>query len=303
MEAPTHSEMTLKSLCDDLMSLTKARLSILVVTTSVFGYLVATKMSGEFSFPGLFHTTFGSLLAAFGCGVFNQVMEVDADAKMTRTAERPLPGNRIPRGGAFVIGFLLSAFGVVHLSMMTNFAAGAFAATTLFVYLFIYTPLKRRSTSNTIVGGVAGALPPLIGWAAGGGNLAGMGTIFLFALLFFWQLPHFAAINWMYREEYIKGGFVMWSNEDETGQKTARLALFFSLCLLGVGIFGGIAKVITWWSAIGFILLSAYMVYLSYLFLKSSQRSDARKLFFFTLLFLPLVMILGYFGWITNHGI
>lgn len=303
MEAPSSTGISIRGVWEDLVSLTKARLSVLVVITGVFGYLVATKVNGTFSFGGLIHTTFGTLLAALGAAVFNQIMEVDADARMSRTAERPLPANRIPRGGAFVIGFLLSAFGVVHLSMMTNFAAGAFAASTLFVYLFIYTPLKRKSSFNTIVGAVAGALPPLIGWAAGGGDLAGTGAMFLFALLFFWQLPHFAAINWMYREEYIKGGFVMWSNHDEIGQKTARLALLFSVCLAGVGIFGGVASVLNWWAALVFIGLGGYMCYLSFVFLKSSQRSDARKLFFFTLMYLPLVMIFGYFGWITKNGI
>jgi len=259
-------------------------------------------MTGQFSFAGLFHTFFGTLLAALGSAVFNQIMEVDADAKMTRTEDRPLPAGRIPRPAAFILGFLLSAFGVIHLSAMTNFAASAFAAATLFVYIFIYTPMKRKSTFNTIVGAVSGALPPLIGWAAGGGDLLGMGAIYLFSLLFFWQLPHFAAINWMYKEEYMKGGFVMWSNDDPKGQKTARLALLFSVCLSLVGLFGAIAKVTNWISSILIIGLGAYMCVLAIKFMKSSERSDARKLFFFTLMYLPLVMIIGYFGWIKHHG-
>lgn len=293
------SGISLKAVWEDLVSLTKARLSVLVVITAVFGYLVATKVTGSFTFLGLINTTFGTLLAALGSAVFNQVMEADADAQMTRTEDRPLPAKRIPTAAAFVLGFLLSAFGVVHLSMTTNFAAGAFAAATLFTYLFVYTPLKRVSTSNTIVGAVSGALPPLIGWAAGGGALWGMGALTLFALLFFWQLPHFAAINWMYREEYMKGGFVMWSNQDESGQKTARLALLFSICLSAVGLLAGFANVAAWWAAIGMVLLGGYMCFLAYKFLQSSDRKDARKLFFFTLMYLPLVMIIGYLGWKT----
>ncbi len=303
MEAPSNTGISLKAVWDDLIDLTKARLSVLVVITGMFGYLVATKMTETFSISGLFHTTFGTLLAALGAAVFNQIMEVDADSKMKRTAERPLPGNRIPRGLAFVIGFLLSAFGIVHLSSMMNFSAGAFAAGTLFVYLFIYTPMKRYSSFNTIIGAVAGALPPLIGWAAGGGDWAGRGAIFLFALLFFWQLPHFAAINWMYREEYIKGGFVMWSNQDTNGKITGRLALFFSICLLLVGVYSGVAGVIAWWAAVGISLAGGVMCYLSFVFLMSSLRVDARKLFFYTLVYLPIVMSIGYFGWITKNEV
>ena len=303
METQTKSGISPGDLWNDLVTLTKARLSVLVVITSVFGYLVATKANGTFSPLVLFHTTFGTMLAALGAAVFNQLMEIDADSRMSRTAERPLPANRLPRAGAFALGWLLSAFGVVHLSQTTTFAAGAFAAVTLLVYLFIYTPMKRRSSFNTVVGAVSGALPPLIGWTAGRGEIPGNGAFYLFALLFFWQLPHFAAINWMYREEYCKGGFVMWSNHDENGRKTARLALFFSICLLAVAVWGGIAGLTNWISSAGIIAASAVMCALAFRFLKSSLRGDARKLFFFTLLYLPLVMLLGYLGWNVENGI
>lgn len=286
-----------KALWNDLVTLTKARLSVLVVTTSIFGYLVAAKMNGSFSMGKLWHTTVGSLLAALGAAVFNQIMEIEPDGRMKRTADRPLPANRIPSAGAFVLGFLLSAFGVVHLVMMTNLAAAAFAAFTLFVYLFVYTPLKRVSSANTIVGAVAGALPPLIGWSAGGGDWRGAGACFLFSLLFFWQLPHFAAINWMYREEYIEGGFMMWSNRDESGSRTARLALFFSACLTLVGVFGALAGLVDWPFSLAIAGAGAYMCRLAFRFLRSARREDARGLFFYTLLYLPLVLILGYFGW------
>lgn len=297
------SGISIRAVWEDLTSLTKARLSFLVVITAVFGYLVATKGTGHFSFSGLFHTTFGSFLAALGAAVFNQIMEVDADSKMSRTADRPLPADRIPRSGAFVLGWMLSAFGIVHLSMMTNFTAGAFAALTLFVYLFIYTPMKRSSSFNTIVGAVAGAFPPLIGWSAGGGSILGAGAAFLFLLLFFWQLPHFAAINWMYREEYVRGGFVMWSNDDEEGKRTATLALVFSLCLVGVGLFGMLGPGVNLACSIGIMAAGGYLSFLSYRFLRSSLRTDARRLFFFTLMYLPLVLVLGYLGWSPiEHG-
>ena len=153
------------------MTLTKARLSALVVMTALFGYLLAARAQDMFSWPILFHMIFGTLLTAFGAAAFNQVMEMDADAKMERTSGRPLPARRVSTAAGFVLGWLFSAFGILHLMMKVDFVPGAFAAATLLTYLFIYTPMKTRSSWNTVVGAVAGALPPLIGWTAGGGGL------------------------------------------------------------------------------------------------------------------------------------
>ena len=155
-------------------------------------------------------------LAAFGAGVFNQLMEIQPDSRMARTADRPLPAGRITPGAAFAIGWLLSAMSLIHLVHTVNVEAAAITAATLAVYLFIYTPLKQQSDTNTLIGAVSGALPPLIGWVGAAGAspidspyfrwqlLIQPGAIYLFALLFLWQLPHFLAINWMYREEYVK---------------------------------------------------------------------------------------------------
>ena len=188
-------ELTWAKLREDVVILTKARLSVLVVLTALFGYLVATKSGEPFSWAIFLHMLFGTTLAAFGAGVFNQLMEVEADALMQRTSDRPLPANRVPKPLAFVLGWLFCAFGLIHLGVKVNIFASAMAALTLITYLFVYTPLKRVSTSNTIVGAVSGAIPPLIGWTAGEGSLLGAGALFLFALLFLWQLPHFAAIR------------------------------------------------------------------------------------------------------------
>jgi protoheme IX farnesyltransferase len=288
----------LKGVQEDLMTLTKARLSFLVVLTTLFGYLVAARSSGDFSWATLFHTLVGTILAASGGAVFNQLMEVEQDSRMQRTSGRPLPGNRMPKPMAFIIGWLLCAFGIIHLGMKVNMVAASMAAATLLTYLFIYTPMKRVSSFNTIVGGVSGALPPLIGWAAGGQPLWTVGGLFLFALLFFWQMPHFAAINWMYREEYAKGGFKMWSNDDETGKKTARIAIFFSVLILLLGLSTPLlTPVMSAWGLIGGAVLGLLMLWLSVKFLKSGDRNDARRLFFYTLLYLPLMMIVSYIAW------
>ncbi|NRB74110.1 MAG: protoheme IX farnesyltransferase [Verrucomicrobiales bacterium] len=290
---------SLKGFREDLMALTKARLSLLVVLTTLFGYLVAARTTGDFSWATVLHTLLGTILAAAGSAVFNQLMEVEPDSRMKRTSSRPLPSNRMPKPMAFIMGWLLCAFGIIHLGMKVNFTATSMAAATLLTYLFIYTPMKRTSSFNTIVGGVSGALPPLIGWAAGDQSLWSVGALFLFALLFLWQMPHFAAINWMYREEYTNGGFKMWSNNDETGRKTARIAIFFSVLtfLLGV-LFPLLTPIMSWWGAIGGGFLGLWMLWLSVKFLKSGDRKDARTLFFFTLLYLPLMMIVSYFAWV-----
>lgn len=292
----------------DLMTLTKARLSVLVVLTTCFGYFVATKGQGGFSWLTLLHLVFGTGLAAGGAAVFNQLMEVDADARMRRTSDRPLPANRLPKPAAFILGWLLSGFGLVHLGVKVNTEASLMAAATLVTYLFCYTPMKRVSTANTLMGAVSGALPPLIGWAAGDPDPGGRtflepGAFFLFGLLFFWQLPHFAAINWMYREEYLRGGFRMWSNEDESGAKTARIALFYAVCLtLLAALFPFLTPAMSAWGAVPGALLGGVMVALAAKFRKSGERADARRLFFYTLIYLPLIMVASYLAWVAKGG-
>ena len=297
-ETPDAASGSLRGIREDLMVLTKARLSFLVVLTTLFGYLVAARTIGDFSWATFLHTLLGTILAAGGSAVFNQLMEVEPDSRMKRTSSRPLPSNRMPKPMAFIMGWLLCAFGIIHLGMKVNFTAASMAAATLLIYLFIYTPMKRTSSFNTIVGGVAGALPPLIGWAAGDQPLWSLGAWFLFALLFLWQMPHFAAINWMYREEYANGGFKMWSDNDGTGRKTARIAISFSVItfLLGV-LFPLFTSIMSWWGAIGGGILGLWMLWVSVRFLKSGDSKDARTLFFFTLLYLPLMMIVSYLAW------
>jgi len=266
--------------------------------TACFGYFIATKGLDTFSRAIFLHMVFGTTLAAAGASVFNQLMEVDSDRRMVRTSDRPLPANRMPKPAAFLLGWLLCAFGLIHLGVKVNTGASVMAGATLLTYLFIYTPMKRVSSANTLVGGVSGALPPLIGWLAGGQGILSAGAAFLFGLLFLWQLPHFAAINWMYREEYLRGGFNMWSNEDESGRRTARIALFYSIILTVLSIaFPFVTGSMAGWGAVGGGLLGLLMVLLSLRFLKSGKRDDARRLFFYTLLYLPLMMLTSYLAW------
>ena len=284
----------------DFLLLTKARLSLLVIITTVFGYLLALKSSASpMDWWRLTHTIIGSALAAAAASVFNQLMEIDVDARMARTAVRPLPTKKIQPVAAFIIGWILAACGIVHLGVKVNAQASAFAAATLFVYMFIYTPMKRRSGLNTLVGAVSGALPPLIGWAAAGGDLSVVEPWFLFGLLFLWQLPHFVAINWMYRKEYEDAGFVMWSNGDESGGRTSFLGIFFSVLLMMMMVIPLAFGFVRTWAVVGLMLAAAVMVKHAINFGKSRLREDARRLFLYTLIFLPASLFLLFIGWDT----
>ncbi len=288
---------------DDLMALTKARLSGLVVVTTLAGYWLGVERGGQPDVWRLVHTVFGTALCAFGSAVFNQLIEIDVDARMARTADRPLPGRRIPAAAAFVIGLVLSGWGVVHLVGKVNAEAAALAAATLVVYLFIYTPLKQRSASNTLVGAVSGALPPVLGWAAAAGPdpaavafrwewLLRTESWWLFALLFLWQLPHFLAINWMYRDDYRRAGFVMWSNDDDSGARTSALALVFSAAMIPVALWPAWAGFAGWTVAAALLALTLWLVWLAVRFRRDRTRGSARTLFFATLAYLPLALVI-----------
>jgi len=296
------------STLNDLLVLTKFRLSALVIVTTFVGFWL--RRGPDWSGWLLFHTLLGSSLAAFGAAVFNQLMEIEPDSRMTRTADRPLPSGRVSPGSAFAIGWLLSAFALIHLGAKVNIEAAALTALTLAVYLFLYTPLKKQSPVNTLVGAVSGALPPLIGWAGAAGPtpagekyfrwelLIEPGAIYLFALLFLWQLPHFLAINWMYRDEYRRGGFVMLANEDEHGVRTSRHALAYSVATLLLMFYPVQSGLV---SAAGFLppalLLAGWLCRLALAFQKQPERATARKLFFSTLAYLPGALILTCLAW------
>ncbi len=291
----------------DLMTLTKFRLSALVIVTTFIGFWLNSP--GGMKLGLLFHTLVGSTLAAFGAAVFNQLMEIEPDSRMERTADRPLPAGRISPSAAFGLGWLLSAFALIHLVKMVNPESASITAATLAVYLFIYTPLKQQSALNTLVGAVSGALPPLIGWAGAAGPpaegapyfrwqlLVEPGAIYLFALLFLWQLPHFLAINWMYRDQYRQGGFVMWANDDEGGSRTSARSLIFSIATLLLMTYPVVAGVVRLWFLPAALLLTSWLCWLAWQFYLKRERTSARRLFFCTLWFLPAVLILSVAAW------
>jgi protoheme IX farnesyltransferase len=291
----------------DLMVLTKFRLSALVIVTTFVGFWLGRE--GPLDLSLLLHTLFGSTLAAFGAAVFNQLMEIEPDSKMHRTADRPLPSGRISPSVAFGIGWLLSALSLIHLVRTVNTEAASLTALTLAVYLFVYTPLKQTSVLNTLVGAVSGALPPLIGWAGAAGMspvnapyyrwelLVQPGAIFLFGLLFLWQMPHFLAINWMYRDEYRRGGFVMWANDDDEGELTSWRSMLFAVATFVFMLYPVVVGIVAWWFLPFAWVLTGWLCLLAWRFFRTRERTAARRLFFCTLIYLPLVLILTTMAW------
>ena len=271
----------------DFAELVKARLTLLVLLTTAVGYYLAA--SGPVNPLGLFHAVFGTALAAAGAAALNQWWERHLDALMHRTKTRPIPGGRMLARDALMLGCLLSNGGVVYLFFACNWLSALLAAATVAIYIFAYTPLKRRSTFNTLVGAVPGALPPVVGWAAATGRVD-IGAWSLFAILFFWQLPHFFAIAWMYREDYARAGFEMISKDDPSGARSASQAVLFCILLL---LISGIPQFVGLVSAVYLaveLVLNGFFIFVAMRFLRTQQLADARRLFLTSILYLPLLL-------------
>jgi protoheme IX farnesyltransferase len=217
----------------DLLDLTKPRITVLILICTAVGYFFGTP--GSFHVALLIHALLGTALMASGTAALNQWYEAESDAKMRRTCKRPLASRRMKRVHGLVFGVLLSVAGFVDLWLGTNAFAAALGLFTLVTYIFLYTPLKRRSAVCTTVGALPGAMPPLIGYAAASGALDA-GALALFLILFVWQFPHFYAIAWMYREDYARGGIRMLPVIEPDGESTARRVVACSVLLIPISL-------------------------------------------------------------------
>src|SRR5580698_4610472 len=213
--------------------LVKARLTTLVLLTTAVGFYAG--WHGAMNWALLLNALAGTGLVAGGASALNQLLERDYDAKMRRTQNRPLPSGRLQPATVAIFGGVSSVAGLIYLALAVNLLTSVLGAITLVSYLFIYTPLKRVTWLNTLVGAIPGALPPLMGWTAARNELSGEGWA-LFAILAFWQLPHFFAIAWIYKEEYAKAGFVMLPNVDANGKQTGQQTVGNALALMIVSV-------------------------------------------------------------------
>ena len=270
----------------DFAELTKARLTLLVLVTTTVGYYLGAESVHA---VGLLHAVFGTALAAAGAAALNQWWEHQFDALMHRTRMRPIPAGRMLPRDALVVGSSLGLAGVVYLAVACNWLSAALAAATIAVYIFAYTPLKRVSPTNTLVGAIPGALPPMIGWAAARNDLSWPAWS-LFAILFCWQMPHFFAIAWMYREDYARAGFRMLSSSDPDGARSGRQSVFFAALLLGASVLPALLGLSSRSFIALEILLSAGFLALALRFHFNRGVTEARWLFFASILYLPLLL-------------
>ncbi len=276
-----------RSLLSDLGALVKARLTLLVLITTLLGFLFG--WHGPMNWLYLFHTLFGTALAAAGAAALNEVFEVDLDARMRRTCNRPLPARRMSIDEGLLIGVGLSAAGIVYLGVATNLLTGMLTAITVVTYVFAYTPLKRVTTLNTIVGAVPGALPPVIGWAAARGE-ANFESWVLFAILFFWQMPHFLAISWICREDYKNAGFVMLSGADGDCSITGRQALLYTMALFCISLLPVTLQLTTVAYLPIALVTGGYFLWTAFRFARTRTERTARRLFLASIIYLPITL-------------
>jgi protoheme IX farnesyltransferase len=220
----------------------------------------------------------------------NQLLEREHDAKMRRTASRPLPSGRLQATTVAIFGGALTVAGLAYLAVLVNPLTSVIGAVTSVSYLFIYTPLKRVTWTNTLIGAIPGALPPLMGWTAARNELGGEGWA-LFAILAFWQLPHFFAIAWMYRDEYAKAGFVMLPNIDPNGSRTAQQSVSNTIALIFVSLLPFVMNVSGKIYLVSALVLGAGFLFCAIQFARELTMQRARLLFFASIIYLPLLLV------------
>lgn len=273
----------------EYLALTKPRIVALVLVTVAAGFYLGAV--GGVSLPLLLHTLLGTALVAGGSNALNQVYEADVDARMRRTRDRPIAAGRLSVRAASNFAWTVGVGGVLYLLVLVNLTVAALAAATLVSYVFLYTPLKRRTSLATLVGAVPGALPVVGGWAAARGTLDS-GAGILFALLFLWQLPHFFALAWIYREDYATAGLKMVGEGDVEGRGTFRQATLYAAVLLSVALLPAVAGMAGRRYALGALALSSWMLWAAATAARHPSIPSARRLFQVSVAYLPGILTL-----------
>jgi protoheme IX farnesyltransferase len=267
----------------------KARLTFLVLLTTMVGFYVGYR--GSVDYLLMLHTVLATALVASGAAALNQYLERDYDARMRRTQNRPLPSGRLQPQTVLLVGALTAAAGLIYLALFVNLLTSAIGAVCFASYLFVYTPLKRVTWLNTAVGAIPGALPPLMGWTAARGEMSPEGWA-LFAILAFWQLPHFLAIAWIYRDEYAKAGFKMLPLIDPQGHRTGRQAVSHTLGLLPVSLCPFLFQLAGPLYLAGALVAGLIFVWYAIQFSRELTVTRARHLFLVSVLYLPALLAL-----------
>lgn len=272
----------------DYLALTKARVVVMVLITASVGFYLASP--GPLNWLLLCHTLIGVALAAGGTLALNQYLERDLDARMLRTKERPLPKGRLQPGEALGFGVAITASGLIYLASLVNPLSGLVTAVSVGSYLFLYTPLKQKTPLCVIVGAVPGALPPVTGWVAASGQWS-LEAWVLFAILFFWQIPHSLSIAVLYREDYARANFQLLPVVEPEGTSTGRQIVVHSLALLAVGL---LPTTLHLAGAVYFVtafVLGMAMLVCGVMLARSYSRVAARRLLFASLIYLPALLV------------
>ncbi len=282
-----------RSRAADFVTLAKPRLNLLVVASTMAGYVMA---DGDMANVLLVLAMLaGTGLVAGGASAFNQVIERRTDALMRRTRLRPMADGRLPVSEAVVYAAALSLAGLGILAVVVNELSAAVALATLVSYAAIYTPLKVRTSFATVIGAIPGALPPVIGWAAAANDLS-QGAWILFGILFLWQLPHFLAIAWMYREDYARAGLLMLPVIEPDGRSTARQTVLYTAALLPLSLAPTLIGMTTAFYFVAAMILTLGFLALTLRFGRSRSVADARRVFFASIIYLPILWILMIVG-------
>jgi protoheme IX farnesyltransferase len=273
----------------NFVALTKPRLNFLVLLTTAAAYRLGAQQD---SAPlALVHTLVGTALVAGGASALNQVWERESDKLMRRTRMRPLPDGRLSAGHARLFGWALSLAGLTQLAVFVNVLSAAVALLTLISYIWLYTPLKSRTSLATIVGALPGALPAVIGWSAATNTLSIEGWV-LFGIVFMWQMPHFLAIAWMYRDEYARAGIPLLPVIQPDGRSTGRQAVLYAAGLLPITLMPTLIGLSSPYYLAGAIVLGAILLVFSLEFAVTRTMDSARRLFLSSILYLPLLWAL-----------
>jgi protoheme IX farnesyltransferase len=273
----------------DYLQLTKPRITFLVVLTTFIGFLLGSP--GPIEYVLLFHTILGTAMVAAGASALNMVLESDTDARMRRTENRPIPSGRLSAIQALSFGAVLSAAGLLYLVICVNVLTSGLAAATLILYLFAYTPLKRKTSLCTVIGAIPGAIPPMMGWTAVQGSI-GFQALWLFCILFLWQLPHFLAIGWLYREDYARGGFPMLPVTDTDCVQTSRQVIINTIALIAVSLLPAFVGLSGKIYLAGAVILGIIFLMMGIRLSQAKTSLSARQLLLTSVVYLPLLLSL-----------
>ena len=284
------SERTLSTTIADYYKLTKPGIAMSVLISMLIGFVLGS--NGSIDFFLMIHALIGTFLIASGTSAHNQFMERDFDAMMNRTKKRPLPTQRISPRNGFIFSMTLIFTGLTYLVLVVNPVAGLVSFTTTFLYLAVYTPLKRVNAINILVGAVPGALPPVGGWAAASGTILEPGMWALFGIVLLWQIPHVMSIAWMYNDDYSGAGFKMLPKNDTAGYKTSTYALLCTVLLFPVSYSLFHMEIAGWFFLITSFLLAGFFLWKGIVFAKNRSRDNARTMMFASIAYLPLVWVM-----------